>query len=206
MKLIFTFLVFNLLIVSGYSQKVSSRVYDAKGIEQLYIDTDEVYQINIKTSKTDNITLTSHAEGEYFNDISLIMEVEKDKMVLTSAFNKALQGGFDKLSAHKVFSLGLSLEIPEGLEVFIESNIATVIGSGKYKNLQIQLQSGYCELNPFLGNATVNTYKGAIHITTNNARVDAKTRNGNMIIAEDLSGNFQIKLISIDGDISVLKN
>ena len=195
-----------MVITTGYSQKVSTRIYDAKNIQELFVSTDEVYEIIIKTSKTDKITLSSHAEGEYYNDISLNVEVHKDRMLLTSAFNKALQGGFDKLSAHKVFSLGLTLEIPEGIEVIIESNIASVIGSGTFKNLQIQLQSGYCKLEPFLGNAVINTYKGSIQVSTRNANIIAKSRNGKVDIPKDLSGNHEIKLTSIDGDISVVKN
>ncbi len=195
-----------MVITTGYSQKVSTRIYDAKNIQELFVSTDEVYEIIIKTSKTDKITLSSHAEGEYYNDISLNVEVQKDRMLLTSAFNKALQGGFDKLSAHKVFSLGLTLEIPEGIDVIIESNIASVIASGTFKNLQIQLQSGYCKLEPFLGNAVINTYKGGIQVSTSNANINAKSRNGKVDIPKDLSGNHEIKLTSIDGDISVVKN
>jgi hypothetical protein len=206
MKSSLTLLFFILIITSCYSQKNTTRIFDAQNIKQLYVDTDEVYKITIKTSKTDKVTLTSHAEGEYFNDISLNMLVESNRMILTSSFNEILQGGFDKLSAHKVFSLELTLEIPESIDVIIESNIASVLGSGVYKNLQIELQSGYCKLDPFLGDAIVNTYKGSIHVVTNNATIIANSRNGRLQMPSDLSGKNKIKLTSIDGDISVVKN
>lgn len=206
MKFSLSLLLFILTITSGYSQKNTTRTYDAENIKQLFIDTDEVYKITLKTANTNKVTLISHAEGEYYNDISLNMEMESNRMILTSAFNEDLQGGFDKLSAHKVFSLELILEIPEGLEVFIVSNIASVIGSGNFKSLEVELQSGYCKLNPFLGDAVINTYRGSIYLVTNNATIKANSRNGNLEISSDLSGNHQIKLTSIDGDIHVVKN
>jgi len=206
MKSTLAFLLFILVSSSGFCQKNTSRIFDANNIKQLYIETDEVYKITIKASQIDKVTLTSHTEGEYYNDIALNMEMENDKMILTSAFNEDLQGGFDKLSAHKVFSLELTLEIPEGLEVFISSNIASVIGSGDFKSLDIELQSGYCKLDPFVGNAIINTYKGSIYMVTNSATIIANSRNGSVKIPKDLLGSHQIKLTSIDGDISVVKN
>ncbi|MFO7719806.1 MAG: hypothetical protein R6W85_05120 [Gillisia sp.] len=173
MKFYVSFLIFISVVFCSFSQKDVSGTYDAQNIEKLYIFTDEVFKINLKTSEKDKIILTSHSDGEYFNDISLNMELFQDRMILTTHFREILQSGYDKLSAHKVFSLEITLEIPEGLEVFIKSNIASVSGSGTYKNLEVELKSGNCELTSFQGNALVNTYIGSIDVQTKNAEITA---------------------------------
>ncbi|WP_034887365.1 hypothetical protein [Gillisia sp. Hel_I_29] len=206
MKLIISILFFVLTSGSLFSQKNSTRIFDAKDLQQLHINTDEIFKIHISTSSTDKVSVTTHATGEYYNDIALSIKMEGTKMMITSVFNEDLQGGFDKLSAHKVFSLEMSIEIPENIQVHIRSNIASVIGSGSFKSLELELQSGYCKLDPFQGNAVINTYKGSIYLATNNANIDAETRNGMLEIPMPLLGYHQIKLSSIDGDIRVVKN
>ncbi|MFN4762156.1 hypothetical protein ACKGJN_03440 [Gillisia sp. Q332] len=206
MKFYVSFLIFFSVVLSAFSQKDLSATYDAQNIKKVYIFTDEVFRINLKTSEKDKIILTSHSEGEYFNDISLNVELLQDRVILTTQFRKILQSGYDKLSAHKVFSLEITLEIPEGLEVFIKSNIASVSGSGTYKNLEVELKSGYCELTSFMGNALVNTYNGSIDVQTQNAEITAISRNGNVLVSPEITGKNKIHLTTINGNIRVREN
>lgn len=199
------FLFFGIFL-SAFSQKDVSGTYDAQNIEKLYIFTDEVFRINLKTSQKDKIVLTSHSEGEYYNEISLNAELLQDRMILTTQFREILKSGYDKLSAHKVFSLEITLEIPEGLEVFIKSNIASVSGSGTYKNLEVELKSGYCELRSFQGNAVVNTYSGSIYVQTKNAGIKANSRNGDVMVPLKITGENNIHLTTINGNIRVREN
>lgn len=206
MKSSVSFLVFISIILSAYSQKDISGTYDAQNIEKLYIFTDEVFRINLETSKKDKIKLTSHSEGEYFDEISLNTELLQDRMILTTQFPEILQSGYDKLSAHKVFSMEITLEIPEDLEVFIKSNIASVSGSGNYKNLEVELKSGSCELKLFRGNALVNIYNGSIDVQTKNAEIIANSRNGNVEVPLQITGKNKINLTTINGNIRVREN
>lgn len=206
MKLINALLLILFCSLSGFSQRDISGSYDAGDIKQLYIFADEVFRINIETSDTDQIKIISHSEGEYFDDISLEVEVLQEKMVLTSKFREVLQGGFDKLSAHKVFSLEITLEVPENLDVFIKSNIASVFGSGNYKNIEVDLKNGSCVLSTFKGNAVINTYKGLIELQTNNADITGTSRNGKVEIPKDITGKYRIVLKTINGNILVREN
>ena len=206
MKFFISILISIVFVVPGFSQKDTSQSFDAEKIEQLYIYTDEVFKINIITSETHQIILTSHSEGEYFNDISLETEMRQNKMILTSKFPKILQGGYDKLSAHKVFSMEITLEIPENLQVFVRSNIASVTGKGTFKNLQIELKSGYCMLEYLEGNAVVNTYSGSIWVAAYNAKITASSRNGTVNLPATAYGKYQVNLTSINGNISVPEN
>jgi len=205
MKLHFTIVIL-LFSLAVSAQKDTSQQLEANGIKSLHIDTDEVFKINIKTIKGDYILISTHAEGEYFNDIALNTEVLGETINLTTQFREILQSGYDKLSAHKVFSLEITLEIPKDLKVFIKSNIAAVEAEGEYDFLQIQLNSGYCNLVNFEGNALINTYNGAINVKTSGATVIASSRNGKVFLPIDFNGNHTIKATSINGDIRVEEN
>jgi hypothetical protein len=206
MKLRLTFLIF-LLSLFASAQKDTSKQLGAKEIKSIYIDTDEVFKINIKTStNSDLVSISTHSEGEYFNDIALNTEVRENAIYLTTKFREILKSGFDKLSAHKVFSLEITLEIPEELQVFVKSNIASVEADGAYDFVQVQLNSGYCNLSNFTGNALVNTYNGAITIQTTDATVTASSRNGKVILPSVVIGKHVIKATSINGDIRIVEN
>ena len=92
----------------------------------------------------------------------MIKEISDDKLFLKSEYIEILQSGYDKLSAHKVFSLEIKLIVPENLKIEIESNIASVTAIGEFEYLQIQLKQGNCEVLNFSGNALVNTFTGNI--------------------------------------------
>lgn len=202
----FSFIICLFLSVPVFSQKDNSRVLDAHNFKELVIEGNEIYRINIKTTEKKQIEIITHSEGEYFNKIDLEYKVQQERLVITSKFPENLQGGYDKLSAHKVFSLEMDLLVPEGLEVYIESNIAAVTASGKFKNLQVQLRSGYCNLENFTGNARVNTYSGSIEVEAKNAAIEATSRSGEVILPPATAGKYVVKLQSATGDIRVREN
>lgn len=206
MKNLLIALIVVLFTTSAYSQKDTSGRFDARNITKIYIDIDEVFKINLMTAKTPYVTITTHSEGEYYNDISLEMETKGEEMTISSEFEPILQSGYDKLSAHKVFSLEITLVIPEDIEVVINSNIASVSGKGIYKNLQIELKSGFCEFTEFQGNAKINTYNGNIDIETTRSVVKANSRNGAVNVPLNSIGKNTLELTSINGDIRVVEN
>ncbi|HET8753486.1 MAG TPA: hypothetical protein VFM59_03925 [Salinimicrobium sp.] len=191
-----------LLSFSCFAQKKSLKVLDATGISGIVLSSDEVFKISVSAAPVEEISIKTEAEGEYYNNISLDSEIKGNKLILSSRFQKNLQEGFDKLSAHKVFSLKVDLEIPEGMILEINSNLASVFCSGKYEALYIQLKSGSCYLENFTGNATVNTFNGNIEVETSNATVEANSRHGKMEISGNNFGKNKIILKSINGDIS----
>ncbi len=190
----------------GNAQKQVSQVFDANNISEIKIYADEIFQIKISTSGNEKITVTTISEGEYYDNISLDAEVQENLIIFTSRFPEILQGGFDKLSAHKVFSVEVDLKIPKDLLVSLESNIASVIASGEYENLQILLNSGYCKLENFKGNGLINTYSGSVDISTQNAVIDAVSRSGMVSIPSHKPGKYLIKIQSNTGDIKVQEN
>ena len=178
---------------------------DAKGISSIILYAEEIFKITVRTAPVETITITTHSDGEYYNQISLDARVEGETLLLDSRFREILQSGYDKLSAHKVFAMEVTLEIPQGLSLDISSNLASVHASGSFKNLLVQLKSGSCYLSNFTGDALVNTYNGNIEVTTTNAKVTALSRHGKVVLPQDNTGNHEIELSSINGNIRVLK-
>ena len=191
--------------MSLHAQRDTREIFNASGIESIDILTNEVFKITITATNTDRIRLITHSEGEYFNQIRVQTKVDDGNLSIETSYPQELTGGFDKLSAHKVFSLELELEIPKDLEISVDSNIASLITFGSFSQLTANLKDGYCNLREFAGNATINTYEGNIRVETASGLVEAVSRNGKVEIPEHFSGRNPIKLKSIDGNILVLK-
>lgn len=196
------FLMFGVVAIA---QKDTRQSIDAQAVERLVIHTDEVFRISLHAEKTSQISITTHSEGEYFDNILLQSELANGTLQLVTEYPERLAGGFDKLSAHKVFSLEIDLVIPENLEVEIRSNIASVIADGSFLSLFADLNQGYCKLQNFAGSAVVNTFRGNIEVETTGGIVEASSRHGQVEIPDFMTGRNPLKLTSIDGNIRVVK-
>ena len=138
-------------------------------------------------------------------DIILDTEIKDGELKITSRYPQELAGGYDKLSAHKVFAMEVEIRVPEGLEVVITSNLASVIASGNFERFHADLKQGYCKLLDFSGSAVINTYSGDILVETDSGAIEAKSRHGKLILPDFLPGQMPLRLTSIDGDIQVRK-
>jgi len=195
-----------LITMVSFSQKDTREIIDADNIKRISIDTDEVYLLEINSTKTSQIRIKTHSEGEYYDNIMLETLVHGEELNITTQYPERLTGGFDKLSAHKVFSLAVEIEIPEGLEVSIKSNISSLEAKGNFTSVYADLKQGYCKLIEFMGTAVINTYSGNILVETSSGLIEANSRNGEVDVPEFLPGRNPLRLTSIDGDIMVRKN
>lgn len=196
--------VFNTAL--GFAQRDTREIINAENIERININSDEVYLINIVASDKDQIMISTHSEGEYYNEIALETSINNKGLIINTSYPRKLTSGYDKLSAHKVFSLEIQLHIPEGMEVNVKSNIANLQGKGNFRSLFAELKQGYCKLIDFSGTAVINTFTGNIFVETKAGILQAKSRNGKVEIPDFIPAGNPITLTSIDGDIKVRKN
>lgn len=187
------------------AQRKKVEVIPAKNIQKIFIQADEVFEISIKTTPKDTIRYTVEAEGEYLQDIYINSSIEGQKLNLQSHYKKDLLGGEDKLAAHKVFAVNLSLEVPEKRKVVVLSNLASVYASGNFAYLETELKSGQAKLTNFSGRAFVVTYGGDVFITTKQANVEAVSNLGKVKVGSKLDFGKLIRIKSISGDILVNK-
>jgi len=199
-SLMFLFFSFQLL-----AQKAVEKSIDAVNISSIEIEGNEMFKINVSTSKVDFITLKTKIEGEYSDQIVVLAETKDETLIVSSKFQPLFKKDDDKLSAHKVVSIELELVIPSDLNVYIRSESASAKIRGAYKNLLVELAQGNCKIESFLGNATVNTINGKIEMNSNYATVEALSKTGSVFMEQLVFGNNVIRLNSINGNISVIK-
>lgn len=185
------------------AQKHVEHVIEAGEIKKIVLSSDEIYRIDVKTIPGEQIRVSTDAEGEYFNEINLDLETREHTLYLNSRYREILQSGFDKLSAHKVFSMEVALQIPEGMVVEINSNVASAFLAGSYEHILIQLKKGSCYLKDFKGSAVINTYDGNIWGTAINFAAEANSRHGKMQVPQNTYGIHKMVLTSINGDIKL---
>jgi len=173
-------------------------------IQQLYLKTDEVFNIHISTNPNSHqLKIKSFSEGEYAQNIRFDFKEANHTLTIETVFPEILTSGYDKLSAHKVFAVRLEIEIPENKSLIIQSDLASVYGKGNYQFFEVELKSGRCELNQFSGKALIHTFRGDIELQTSEKKVEAFSSNGKVSIEPYFNKGNKISLKSIDGDINV---
>lgn len=204
MKATFILILF-FFVTQLQAQKVIEKQIEGLNISSIIVDGSAIFKIKMNTSSTKMIVLQSKIEGEYNEDIVLITETKNSELFISTKFQPLFVPDNDKLSAHKVISIELNITIPEYLNVFIQSDIASVITQGKYNNLTIELINGNCNVDSFSGNATINTIHGSINIKGKEAIVKASTKKGFLIQDKLKLGDTRFNLNSINGNITISK-
>ncbi|MDX1601919.1 MAG: hypothetical protein R3209_02525 [Salinimicrobium sediminis] len=202
MKFFFSLLIL-LLGFTAAAQKHTTHVIEAGDLEKIVLSSDEIYSIKISTHPGTEVRIVTDTEGEYYDDINLEVERRNQTLFLKSRFREILQSGYDKLSAHKVFSMEVELEIPENLVVEVNSNVASVFLTGSYESVLIQLKTGSCYFENFEGAAVVNTYEGNILGSARNFTSEANSRHGQVEVPQNSHGIHKMVLTSINGDIKL---
>ncbi|WP_029038143.1 hypothetical protein [Salinimicrobium xinjiangense] len=201
MKFIFPILF--LIYLPVKAQKTTQHSFEADDIQKIVLAGDEIYRIELKSVKGDQIRIFASTEGEYYNNISLDHEIKEQSLFINSRFREILQNGYDKLSAHKVFSMEVTVEIPQGMALEISSNIANVYITGAFENVLIQLKSGSCQFSDYSGEAVVNTYTGNITGEVAPAEFEVSSRHGEVQVPPNTYGMHKMVLTSINGDIKL---
>jgi hypothetical protein len=198
-------LCFILLVVSieVNAQKVVENTIDAKNITTVIIEGDDMFNIKLTSKPVEMIALKTKSEGEYSEDVVVLSSIKQDSLIISSAFQPLYVNHNDKLSAHKVLSIEAELIVPKDCNIYLKSKSANVEVIGSYKTLILELSQGNCDLKSFAGNAIINTVEGQIILNTNYARVEAYTKTGTITREEITLGNNEIKLNSVNGNISI---
>jgi DUF4097 and DUF4098 domain-containing protein YvlB len=187
-------------------QKKSQEIIAAEGITSVRINSDEIFKIDVFTSKTDKITIKSGIAGETFETMRVNSEVKNGFLEITASRNPLFQDIDDKLAAHKVLSIVLEINIPENLEFWVDSSLAAVNMQGIYGLIELNLGRGDCRLDHFRGSGTINTLSGNINVNTQNCKIDASSRHGKENINSRALGGHHLELMSIAGNITVTQS
>jgi len=179
---------------------------DAQGILGVLINDDQFFNIEIKTGKTDKIAIISVINGENFESAHITSEVVNGILQLNASRVPYFKDADDKLAAHKVLSITLTLLLPEDLELWIDSSLAAVQATGRFSLINLNLGRGDCILSAFRGSGTINTLSGAINVETKDCQIKAESRHGTKKVTTKPFGTAYLHLQSLSGNITVTQN
>lgn len=187
------------------AQKQIDETFSALDINEIVIEGDHIFKIHLQTKPLNTIHLITKIEGEYTPEIAVIHKIEDSILYVKSAFRSSFALHNDKLSAHKVISIEIALEIPEDLKVYLKSDIGSAKIRGKYTFITAELSQGNCVLKDFIGSGIINTINGNITLETNFAQIKAHTKYGVFKKEPIVYGGNLIEMNSINGDIHLKK-
>ncbi len=195
-------------MTSLLAQKRISQSYDAIDLKELYINSNEIFQINIVALNTDKVTVNTIIDGETFASTLLNTIMHNDVIKITTGKTPDYIPFNDKLSAHKVMSIVLEITVPEGLDISVYSTLASLDGTGNWGQTQVNLGRGGCRLEDFSFRESVkiNTISGDIILTLPQSNVSAQSRNGSVVIAPGMNTGKTVVLESLHGNINVSKS
>jgi hypothetical protein len=186
------------------AQNTSIKQIRADHIKEFFVDGNQLFLIDVKTSRSNIISINSIVEGEYENEYQIFTSINGDRLDIKLEQIAFREIADDKRNALKVIAAKLLLEIPQKKNLSIESDIGSVILNGSFNSISIQLQQGYCNLKGNTKEALINTIDGNINIQTGDAKiVSAVTNNGKVNIYPFKVKSSLYNLKSINGDISI---
>jgi len=187
------------------AQKLIDDTFNASGIKNIIIEGNHIFKINLQAKPSKAIHLITKIEGEYTPEITVLHKIEDGTLYVKSDFMESFTLHNDKLSAHKVVSIEIVLEIPEHLKVYLKSDIGSAKIKGKYKFVTAELVQGNCLLQNFIGSGILNTINGDVTLETNFAEIKAHTKYGTLTKEAIISGENTIEINSINGNINLKK-
>ena len=198
------FLLF-LALGSGtlYGQKQVTKPLINSGIRAISIDVTRAYEIQLLTGEAQEVMVEARMEGEYSSDLLVLFKESGSTLFIETPFSPNFEMPNDKLSAHKVISVKLKIILPEYQNVFLNASSCQVSTSGVFRNLDIVLNDGGCNLTHKAENTEVTTGSAPINAHLESGVIEADSKYGKVLMEPIPIGDHHLKLYSTRGDISV---
>lgn len=163
------------------------------------------FKVEFHTGDGNEINIEAEIEGEYSQDLDLKVNTNGTTVLIEAGFAPSFENPNDKLSAHKVVSILLKITIPYFKKLEVYGTNSRVILEGKYKELDVSLSDGECELHNIVGNANVKTQSGSIRVFARSAQINANSKYGIVSFNPIPEGLFIYKLQTVTGNIELSK-
>ena len=199
-----TLLLLVLALQTVWSQKTLSKVLEDPSLTQIHVLAAQVNTLRLKPSSNKELRITARLNGEYSPHQFIVFSRKGNSLFVGPDLSATFELPNDKLSAHKIWSIDLAVEIPAYLEVYIEGGNTQINAEGIFEELQIALKDGLCVLEEVGNKVQVNTLRAPIILRQNKGIIDAKTTYGHLDFSAIPSGDSEIVLRSLHGDIKVL--
>lgn len=146
------------------AQKELYKQWDARAIDTIVVNSDALSTINVVSSPHSVITMAARVQGELAEEIMIKEETQFRTLTIGTGLAPYFIPENDKLAAHKVLSVDMTIEVPKGRSVMVRSKFGSVNAMGTYDFFDVALDNGHCRLNGFLGEARLYTINGNIEV------------------------------------------
>ncbi|TKD65286.1 DUF4097 family beta strand repeat-containing protein [Flavobacterium sp. ASW18X] len=185
------------------AQKVVQKTFASTEQKHITIDASNCFAIDLFTSTSNTLKVSGAMEGEYAQDLVIKLEENGQNLLISADFLPNFVNPNDKLSAHKVISIALKIEVPEYSWVRLDGSYTNVHAAGKYRQLQITLNDGDTYLNNVEEDVKVKSQKGDIFLSNAHGIVTTKSNYGHVTHNKVPDGEHTFELSSVEGDIWV---
>jgi hypothetical protein len=195
-----------LLISFGLrAQKKLQRLIFAQDISLVQVNTANCFRIEMHTGQGNELGIEAEIEGEYSQDLDVKVNTNGSTILIEAGFVPSFENPNDKLSAHKVISILLKLTIPKNIDVEIYGTNSRVIIDGTYKEVNVALSDGACQLNEVVGNVSIRTQSGSIGVFAKSAEIEANSKYGKVSLNLIPKGLSIYNLQTVTGNIELIK-
>ncbi|MCB0376487.1 MAG: hypothetical protein KDD04_11255, partial [Sinomicrobium sp.] len=101
------------------AQKTVHKVIADNAVTVIEINASQAYELVVKTAASPRIDIQAVMDGEYGQDIMINTHKESGHFIIGTSFNPSFRDPNDKLSAHKVISVLLIVELPENSDLIV---------------------------------------------------------------------------------------
>ncbi len=193
----------SLIVVNA--QKTVHKLILADHVDVIQINTANCFSVRIQTSKGKEVTVNAEIEGEYSKDLDLKMATNGNTLDVAAGFTPNFENPNDKLSAHKVVSIALTISIPNWKKVDVYGTNSRVSVTGMYTELNVSLSDGDCNLTGVIGDIHAKTQSGTINLNAEQANIFATSKYGQVSSNPIPTGNSEFILESVTGNIQLSK-
>lgn len=177
----------------------------ANDIQWVQINAANCFEVNLNTFSGDEVNVSAEIEGEYSKDLDLEVKSSGAMVFIEANFVPSFENPNDKLSAHKVVSIRLNITVPLFKTVELYGTNTRVRATGNYKELQVTLSDGACELYNVKGNVNVKTQSGTIIVKAKAAAIKTESRYGRVAFNSIPVGISKYNLETVTGNIEFTK-
>ena len=199
-RLLFLLVISQISGVAFGQKKVSKKIFN---VAEHYVQVDggNCFSVDLATTDENELVVEAFIEGEYSKDLTVKVEEDGSNILVSTDFLPNFQAPNDKLSAHKVVSIALSVRLPKYSNVKVYGTYTNVTAAGLYKALDIVIADGSCFLAASAENTLVRTQSGEIRLTGISGEITAQSKYGKVHREKVPQGNSSYELYSIEGDI-----
>ncbi len=199
------FCLIGLAFSCSFGQKTIHKSFIEEGVDQIFIDAKDSFEVVLQTTDSNSLTIKAEIEGEYSPNQLVNVFTDEHLLTIEPSFNAGFVMPNDKLSAHKVLSVSLVIEIPKQFKVKLVGNSTNAEIHGDYNDLRIELNDGSCTLYQVETKVAVQTIKGSIKAFVDKATISAHSTYGTVESDSIPLGKTQLHLKSQIGNIQLIK-